>query len=438
MDPSSQPAVLGRLLLACLPGLFAAIFAAASGSLNVIPTARRVALRDSLSGWAQKAVDRYLSTPQAIESRWLVLRVVGIASSAVLVSQVGEWSGPDVQLLMSVLVVLGVYGVATEVGTVLAQRSAEHAFPYFLVVLRPFELLAAPLAAPFVAVSLGVGQITRKREPSASLTESEVEILVNEGEAAGAIPHEQSQMIRNVLEFKDVRAGDVMVPRTQVVAVDASTAGPEVLAFVTEKEHSRYPVYRERIDNVVGILHVKDLMTFSAKSNLDGLVIEKIMRTPVVFVPESQTASSALADMRSKRHHMADVIDEFGGMIGVITLEDLLEEIVGDIRDEHDDKEPPIVDLGDGRLLVDASVSIGDLSRYLGVELPEDGQYNSLGGFMVERSGCVPQVGTTVTVEDIDFVVREADQRRVAKVEVVRLPPSPESIAPPSTSRPAA
>jgi CBS domain containing-hemolysin-like protein len=170
--------------------------------------------------------------------------------------------------------------------------------------------------------------------------------------------------------------------------------------------------------------------------------IADVMRTPVVFVPETQSASSLLIDMRSGRRHLAIIIDEFGGMSGIVTLEDLIEEIVGDIQDEHDTDEPPIVDLGNGRLMVDAGVPIGDLSRYLGVELPEDGDYNSLGGFIVERLGQVPGVGETISDYGLDFVVRESDERRVAKVEIIRTTqtpgPGPESLPPQSPRRSAA
>jgi CBS domain containing-hemolysin-like protein len=249
-------------------------------------------------------------------------------------------------------------------------------------------------------------------------------------------------MIRNVLDFGDLRAGDVMVPRTHVSAIDVDIPADELLRFIKSRTHSRYPVYRERIDNIVGILHVKDLVAYASETDLRTVKVAEVMRTPVVFVPETQSASSLLKDMRSGRRHLAIIIDEFGGMSGIVTLEDIVEEIVGDIRDEHDSDDPPIVDLGNGRLMVDAGVPIGDLSRYLGVELPEDGDYNSLGGFMVERLGQVPPVGETLSDYGLDFVVRDADERRIAKVEIIRRTqtpgPGPESMPPQSPRRTAA
>ncbi len=170
-----------------------------------------------------------------------------------------------------------------------------------------------------------------------------------------------------------------------------------------------------------------------ACGSASSLQLESILR-PVVFVPESQSAASVLKDMRKGRHHLAIVIDEFGGFSGIVTLEDLLEQIVGDIRDEHDVEEAPIVDLGDGRLVVDASLPLADLARYLGTELPADGDYHSLGGFLAAHHGRVPEVGATLSKFGLEFIVREADDRRVTKVEIHRDAP-PMSIAPRTTGR---
>ena len=209
----------------------------------------------------------------------------------------------------------------------------------------------------------------------------------------------------------------------------------EDLRRAAETGYSRYPVYRDRIDNVVGFLHVKDLVTRSNGKDLAQLKVSELMRTPVVYVPETQSASSVLASMRTgHKHHIAIVIDEFGGMAGIITLEDIIERIVGDIRDEHDDPEkaPPIVELGDGRLLVDARVTMAGLSRHLGAELPEGGDYYSLGGFIVEQLGQVPRPGAVLNKLGFEFIVREADERHITQVEVI--PGS--DVAPRTSSRP--
>ena len=415
-----------------LPALLAAFFAAASAAMAALSNARKAALRDTLEGGARAAIERYLVHGSAIESRWLVVRVLGIAISALLFmtwlpDALGSW-----QPLVAALCAVITYGLPAEVLRVISARTADRSAPRLMQLLRPLELLAAPIAAPMAGVGSLVGRWVAPSAPSATVTESEVENIVSEGELNGSLDRDQSEMIRNVLEFGDLSAGEVMVPRTHVTSIDLQTPIRDVLATISESEHSRYPVYRERIDNVVGILHVKDLMMHvAAGGNLEQVTVEQLMRRPVAFIPETQLASSVLRDMRAGRHHMAIVIDEFGGMSGIVTLEDLVEEIVGDIRDEHDvEEEPPIVDMGEGRVMVDASIAIGDLSRHLGAELPEDGDYNSLGGFVVEKLGRVPKVGARLVAHGFEFTVRDADERHVSKVEIAQAHPATGTVPP--------
>lgn len=405
------------------------MFSAASAAFNTLSNARIAALAETQGERPSSALKRYMESGSRIRSRWLTLRVIGLAIMSVLVyegvsPELGAW-----RLLVAALLSTLVYGVPSEIARGIAERRAERAAPLLLRALRPLEMLAIPIAGPLGMLGRFAAGTVHRPSTEQSVTEAEVEIMVNEGEQAGALAHDQSEMIRNVLDFGDLTAADVMVPRTSVTVLFADTPSEEVLHTVAEKGHSRYPLVQDRIDNVMGILHVKDLTTRAASEDLKSINLADIARKPVVFVPEGQTASSVLKDMRAGRHHMAIVIDEFGGMSGVVTLEDLLEEIVGDIQDEHDRDEPPIMDLGDGRLLVDAAVPISDLSRYLGVEIAE-GDYHSLGGFLVDRMGKVPAVDASVSESGLEFVVREADERHVVKVEIIRQTPAPESVQP--------
>jgi len=438
LDPSPPPEQIAGFALAILPALAAAVFSAASAAQAALPGARKAALRDSLQGKPRAALDRYIRHGHAIEARWATLRVVGVATSALLFR--GAWpttSGSVIAALAAVAATLAAYALPAQILTTLVERSPERSAALLLRLLYPLELLAAPLALPFVIVGVVLGRSQRLPAMNAEVTENEVGLMVSEGEQMGAFDHEQSEMIRNVLDFGDLTAGEVMVPRTQVSAFEIGIDREQMLRRVVEAEHSRYPVYREHIDNVLGVLHVKDLLTFVAEHGISAIQLDELLRKPAVFVPENQSASSVLQDMRAGHQHLAVVIDEFGGMSGIVTLEDLIEEIVGDIRDEHDaDDDAPIVDLGDGHLLVDASVPIADLSRYLGTDLPEDGDYNSLGGFLVDRLGRVPPTGTKLEEVGLQFIVRDANERRVAKVEIVRGRPSPESITPGKPSVP--
>ncbi|HEY6562357.1 MAG TPA: CNNM domain-containing protein, partial [Polyangiaceae bacterium] len=208
------------MLLAALPAIGAALFFAASAAINALSGARRAALRDATEGSARAALDRYIADGNTIESRWLVLRVFGIATSALIFGRelpqgLGGWIP-----VISALFALAVYGVPTEILRVLVTRNPELSAPLLLRVLQPLELLAAPIAAPLVWIGRIVAGPTNPQRSSAAagVTENEVEIIVNEGELNGSLDHEQSEMIRNVLDFGDVSAGEVMVPRTHVTA----------------------------------------------------------------------------------------------------------------------------------------------------------------------------------------------------------------------------
>jgi putative hemolysin len=418
-----------------VPALIAATFAATSWSIGALSDARLAALREGSTGGIRSALERYEENAGTLEARWLVIRALGISLTALVIGQYL----PSFNGWMPVVAALGalvVYGIPTEIGRVVSTRNPERSAPLLLRLVYPIELLISPIAAPIVWIGrLFEHKAETRPTPAPGLVESEVQALVTEGELSGSLGHEQSEMIRNVLDFGDITAGQLMVPRTQVHAIEIDTPISDVLNVITDSEHSRYPVYRENIDNVVGVLHAKDLLPHLARGDLDKVGLATLVRQPVVFVPESQPADSVLREMRAGKHHLAVVLDEFGGTAGILTLENLLEQIVGDIRDEHDVEEPPIADLGDGKLLVDASVSIADLSRYLGAELPTDGDFHTLAGFVVAELGTVPEVGVRLTAFDLDFEVKEADERRVLKVEITRRSPPAESILPRSSSR---
>lgn len=379
-------------------------------------------LRDSLSPAARAALDRYVRHERKIEARWRIWRTAGVSASTLLLASVlRAWFVESSSWVLGMLAAIVAYALPGEL-----MRARLAARPEVAVQLcrwlRPLEWLVAPLGDVLFALARRFGGDAS----STDSTETEVERIVNGGEIDATLAEDQSEMIRNVLDFGTVTAGEVMVPRTRVDAINERMSLDEVLATVAATQHSRYPVFSDGIDNVVGILHVKDLLAAVAENRT--ATVRDLMRGPVAFVPESQLASTVLKEMRAGRHHLAVVIDEFGGFAGVVTLEDLLEEIVGDIQDEHDlEDEAPILDLGDGKLLVDASIPVADLNRRLGTHIPDDGDYVSVGGLLVDQLGYVPSVGSQHEAFGLRFLVREADERHVSRVEVQPLEPSPET-----------
>lgn len=315
--------------------------------------------------------------------------------------------------------------LAVGLGAFARARAATWTLPMARV-LRPLELLVWPLAAPLAAVA----KFLEDRFPAAEPPQGdddhavrEVEHMIEQREESGSIPEDFAELLLSVLEFKDTVAREVMVPRTQMKAIDIDTSIDEALDVIVQGGHSRYPVYRDRVDQIEGILYAKDLFRLLRNGDREKhRSLDRIIRRPVFFVAETHKIGQLLREMQSRRFHLAIVVDEFGGTSGIVTLEDILEEIVGDIRDEHDTEDPLVQELGDG-WLVDASISIYDLGEILDVDFEEDeGDYDSLGGMLIELADGVPQVGEAVDAHGYRFLVRDADERHVTRVEVQRAP----------------
>jgi CBS domain containing-hemolysin-like protein len=225
---------------------------------------------------------------------------------------------------------------------------------------------------------------------------------------------------------------EIMIPRTQVVALEESASFDETLRLVTESELSRIPVYRTSLDEIVGILYVKSLLK-DVKRGIEGqFQLSSYLRKPF-FVPEVMKVSKLLTEMQKERTHLAVVVDEFGGTSGIVTLEDVVEEIVGEIHDESDIEDKKIKVLPDGVILADAQISIRDLEHHLGVEFPP-GDYETLGGFLTATAGRVPPAGSLVVWGGLTFTVKAADDRRVQKVEIARKPASGAAVTGPHSA----
>jgi CBS domain containing-hemolysin-like protein len=406
------------------------LFAGADVALSEISDSRLQALSaDATTRGA--TFRRFVHDPNRVLSRWLVGRVVALSAASALLAEAAHASGLH-QLVVPSAVVGAVmtYGTFTEILGTLARRRPEATGFLALVFLRPFEWIVAPLADPLALLGGAIGRrVPKTRNADARLMETEVVWVVSEGEKSGAIATGPAEMIRKVLDFKDLTAREVMVPRMQILGIEIATPLRKAVALVAEQKHSRYPVYRETLDNIVGQLYAKDLFGVVRDGKLDTTKLADVVRSPVMFVSEGQPAAKILAEMRSKRLHMAVVSDEFGGTAGLITLEDIIEEIVGDIRDEKD-RELPIQALADGRVLADASVSLAEVEAAVGTRLPYNGEFESLGGLIVNRAGRVPQVGAMVTVDGLKLIVREADETRVVRVEIIPERPTQPAPAP--------
>jgi CBS domain containing-hemolysin-like protein len=407
--------------------LIGALFAAADTALTSLSATRLEALVDQARGPTKAALVRIQRADTLLRSRYLLGR---IASSAVAtlcgyeaLAPVAGSRAPWVSLLVTILVM----GVTFEITTTLARKHADQAAPAFVRWLWPLEMLMLPIAVPLGWLGAAVGRKKIEGHADLRVTEAEVEALVDEGERSGLFASEPAEMIRNVLELVDRTARDVMVPRTKVEAIEVTMPLKDVRRMVSESGHSRYPVYRNELDNIVGLLYAKDLFSVAQPCDAVGpphakLVtrVEDLVRAPANFVAGSQPLSSLLREMRSRRQHLAIVVDELGSVSGIVTLEDVLEEIVGEIRDEHDTDETGIEELSDGRLVADARVTIRDLGAFLGSSLVADHEDQSLGLMLTQDAGKVPEVGEAFSKFGLQFVVRDRDDKHIGKVEITR------------------
>lgn len=414
---------VGPILSAVATAALGSMFAAADAALTSLPEARLQALvEEKEDGFARYANDRL-----RLLSRWLVARVLAMTLAAVVLADAFNPDlGPSLSALVAVTVSVLVYATFAEVLGTIARRRPEQVGRLALRFLKPIEYLLLPVAEPLALLGRWVGRHVPESSTAgdARLTETEVEWIVAQGEKAGSLEKEPATMIRNVLDFKHLTAKEVMVPRRRISAIHVGMPLDQVLEHVIKDGHSRYPVYRETEDNVIGLLYVKDLFDIVRQGKLNEMKLDDLVRKPVLFVTETQGALSVLREMRQRRLHLAIVTDEFGGTSGLVTLEDIIEEIVGDIRDEYDTEEvAPIQKLAEGRFVADAAIAIGDLELHLGNKLPEDGDFESLGGLIVHRAGKVPEVGATIVLNGYKLIVREADETRVVKVEIVRAEP---------------
>lgn len=225
-------------------------------------------------------------------------------------------------------------------------------------------------------------------------------------------------MIQSILEFRDTVVREVMIPRTEMISIRSDATIEEILDLTIKHGHTRIPVYAENIDNIVGILNVKDLLKYWSKSISEKDILSNL-RKPY-YIPETKNTHHLLHELKQKKYHIAIVIDEYGGTSGLVTLEDLIEEIVGEIHDEHDMKKGDIVELNDGYTLIDGRVEIEVIEDYLEIKF-EEGKFETLGGFILNLIKRIPITGETIHVDNLEMIIESADERSIKKVKLKRL-----------------
>jgi putative hemolysin len=415
--------------------------ALASGSETALTALGDLRARQLLESGSRRArmLHAWVAHPERVLSSLLVTNTVlniggGVLAAEIATSVAATYGFSPARAL----------GVATGVAAVLVLFAGE-VVPKTLAKRHPVRITMAVI--PFVSVvswilwpvSVGLVRATHglmrlfgggKVVPGPAVTSAEIEYIIEMGTREGVLDEVKEELLNSVLEFADRVVKEVMVPRTRMVAIDRDAPREEIVRVVTENPYSRMPVYEGSVDNIVGILMVRDIVQELTRGT-GPIPWERVLK-PAFFVPEQMKVSRLLKEMQRRKTHLAVVVDEFGGTSGVVTLEDVLEEIVGEIQDEGDAEAAPVKAVGAGVWLADATVPLRELEEYLdketGVEpgaasairFPDEGDYETLGGFVTATAGRVPPVGAHVDRDGFRFTVRSADDRRVTRVEIAR------------------
>jgi len=316
----------------------------------------------------------------------------------------------------AVVIILLVFGEISP--KIYAARASES---FALMVARPILWLSYGFS-PFVWVvdRVSIWLKLHRHFPETSVTEEEIKEWIDVGKEEGTIEQEEQDMLYSVLEFGDTTAREIMTPRVDVTLMEDTVTFEEAIRIFNETGFSRIPVFHDRIDNIIGILNVKDVFSAMVSRRKDSAITE-LMYDPT-FVPETKKIDDLLKELQVRRVPIAIVIDEYSSFVGIVTVEDILEELVGDIQDEFDKEEPEIQKLGDGVYVVDAQMWIEDLNEQLGISLPVDQSYETVGGLLLDRLGHIPQhPGGKAEIDAgrLTLMVMQMRGRRIVKVKII-------------------
>ncbi|MFW6154450.1 MAG: hemolysin family protein [Planctomycetota bacterium] len=370
------------------------------------------------AGWLRQldeGIDQWLLVTALVRTVMYLLVMLEV----VRLRGVDGWRGDLIALAVAATLV-SVFGIG------LPHAWAKYAGESALVMLWPAIRIAAvvcwPITRTLKAMDVPVRRLSGHTEPEngrASEVEQEILQLASEGQAEGELDPDELEMITSVIEFHDSRVSEIMTPRTDIRGLAVTASHDECVRTIMEVGHSRIPVYEDTLDSVVGVLYAKDLLGVESDAPFD---LAATMRKPF-FVPETKAISDLLEEFRLRKVHMAIVLDEYGGTAGLVTIEDLIEEIVGEITDEFEAPEPEVFQqIDESTFEVDARMYIDDLNDEMPIDLPEEEDYDTVGGFVFSTLGYIPAAGEEFEYDRATFTVLEAEQRRINRIRIF-LPP---------------
>ncbi len=406
--------------LSNLPGPFSFLFSAESAFIALPKLRIRYLVESGIKG-AEKLA-RVADKPERLLATVLLgNNLVNIAAATLgTIMAVSVWGLPWGPVIATV----GVTAIILIFGEVIPKTFAVHHAQRLSLIyanpLRIIELCFYPFILGLERIGLRFTRIvTVSEEDKKIISEGEIRSAINVGESEGVVEEDEAKILRQVFEFTDRPVSKVMVPRTEIAWVEQGTKLSDFLNIYTQGRYSRFPVYKDNTDNVVGILHAKDvLMKLTDGSGSRNSVIDDLVR-PTYFVPEGKRLGELLAEMRDGGHHAAIVVDEFGGIAGMVTLGQLTEEIVGDIHDELTDQEKDFVVTGDSTFQLDGGFRVEEANEELQLNLP-GGDYETVAGFILSHLGRIPKQGEHFKYQNLKFVVTEMRGMKIEKVMVTR------------------
>lgn len=432
MDEGSLSSIAAVAALVLLHGVVELAYAA-------IMNVRRAALKEQAER-GEKRARRILALtenlPKLTTTKQILLMLIRFALVAVATVNLADairaqgsalFTTPGVgYAAVLVPIALITYLIGEVVPMALGQAYADQLAPTVTPLLRVLIFIFSPLVLLFTNISRTLSRIAGAEDYGKAVTEQEIMTLVDVGQQGGAIENNEKEMIYSVLQFGETLAREVMIPRPDISAIEIDQPLSEAIKIFLESGHSRIPVFDTEIDNVKGLLYAKDLLKLIADGGSMQKPIREVMRASY-FVPETKRADTLFKEMQERKVHLAVVVDEYGGTAGLVTIEDLIEEIVGDIKDEYDlNEEAEYTQLGVDEYVVDGGMNLEDLSELLDVELENDDN-DSIGGYVYSKLGHVPEIGETIEEPSLLMRVDAVENRRIRKVYIAKRAPKNEA-----------
>jgi len=412
MSSSDVLSLVLIIFLLIISGLFSA------AEIGFLALGRHHAQRVA-GGVVGSLLERLLSRPATtLGTILVVITALNYAAGAIATGYVVTSGLPVWLAIVAVAVLVMVFSEAVPISYA-AANPERVARTSAVPVWAAYGLLSVPARAIGFAADRIVRLLGARPRPEHPVTEGEIRAIVDIQAEMGGLEEEEKAMIHHIFEFGEKTAQEVMVPRTSMVAIASTGTVREAAELTTERRVSRLPAFGEGLDDIVGVVYAKDLLSLLAAGQ-DEVAIGSVMR-PVFRTPETKRLSDLMTDFRRHRRTFAIVLDEYGGTAGLVTLEDLLEEVVGDIYDEYDVVRAPIEQLASGAVALDGRMDIDEASAALGVELPE-GDYSSVAGLLYDRLGMVPRIGQVLDLDGIRLVVDELAGHRISRVLALRRP----------------